>query len=227
MNRFVQATLSLLFILPVVSGISVSCIFASGVAQADQLALPTPDVIAPVIEQKNLVTKIAAGSDHQILVTATDNVAIKNVTLFWRDTGDNMYRNKTMRNVPNTDDYSVTLSAGELRGNGLEYYIEATDQAGNTLLLGYAFSPIAVVVEQPVLNEQVAGASAMDSTTPEKIPEKEYESDKSNKWLWIGLAVLAVGALASSSGGGGDGGGGGTSGGPSGEPTVVINAPVP
>lgn len=227
MNRFVQATLSLLFTLPVVSGISVSCIFVSGVAQADQLALPTADVTAPVMEQKNLVTKIAAGKDHEILVTATDNVAIKNVTLFYRDTGDNMYRNMPMRNVPNTDDYSVTLSTSELHGNGLEYYIQATDHAGNTLLLGYAFSPIAVVVEHPALNEQMASSSVIDSTTPEKIPEKEYESDKSNKWLWIGLAVLAVGALASSSGGGGDGGGGGTSGGPSGEPTVIINAPVP
>lgn len=215
MNRFVQAVISLLFIANIVSG----------VAHADQLALPAADVTAPVMEQKNMVNKIAPGEDHQILVTATDNVAIKNVILFYRNIGDNVYRNKVMRNVPDTDDYSVTFSASELHGDGLEYYIQATDNAGNTLLLGYAFSPIAVLVEHPVVNEQVASSSAMDSTTP----EKKYESEKSYKWLWIGLGVLAVGALASSSGGGGggDGGSGGTSGAPSGDPTVVINAPVP
>jgi hypothetical protein len=215
MNRFAQTALSLLFILNIVSGI----------AHAEQPTLPGADVTAPVMEQKNLVTKIAAGKDHQILVTATDNVAIKNVTLFYRNIGDNMYRNKVMRNAPNTDDYSVTLSASEFHGNGLEYYIQATDNAGNTLLLGYAFSPIAIAVEHPALKEQVASSSVMDSTKP----EKKYESEKSNKWLWIGLGILAVGALAASSddGGGGSGGNSGTSGGASSEPTVVINAPVP
>jgi len=221
MKRFVQAVINLLFILPVVSGI----------AHADQLALPAADVTAPVMEQKNLVTRIEAGKDYQILVTATDNVGVKDVILFYRNTGDKVYQNKVMRHVPNTDDYSLTLSASELRGDGLEYYIQATDQAGNALLLGYAFSPIAVVVEHPPLKEQVASSSAMDSTIPMKTsgtaPEKKYESESSYKWLWIGLGVLAVGALASSGGGGGGGDSGGTSGAPSGEPTVIINAPVP
>jgi len=216
MNRFGQTTIRLLFILTNVSGI----------AHADQLALPAADVTAPTMEQKNLVTKITAGKDHQIVVTATDNVAVKNVILFYRNTGEKIYQTRVMHNVPDTDDYGVTLSASEIQGDGLEYYIQATDPAGNTLLLGYAFSPIAVLVEHPNLKEQVASSSAMDSMTPEKAPEKKYESDKSNKWLWIGLGVLAVGALAASSGGGG-GDGGGSSGGPSGEPSVIINAPVP
>jgi hypothetical protein len=215
MNRFVQAAISLLFILNIVSGI----------AYADQLALPTADVTAPELEQKNLVTKIAAGEDHQILVTATDNIAIKDVVLFYREIGDSMYRNKVMRNIPNTDEYSVTISASEIHGDGLEYYIQATDHAGNTLLLGYAFSPIAVLVEHQAVKEQVASAPAMDTTKP----DKEYESKTSYKWLWIGLGVLAIGAIAAASGGSDDGGGGGgvISSGPSGDPTVVINAPVP
>lgn len=217
MNRFVQAAIILLFILPVVSGI----------AHADQLALSTADVTAPVLEQRNLVTKIAAGEDHQILVTATDNTAIKNVMLFYRVAGENIYQSKVMRNIPNTDDYSITLNASELHSDGLEYYIQATDLAGNTLLLGYAFSPIAVLVEQPVLTEQVASSPAMDLTTPVKKSEKKYESESSYKWLWIGLGVLAVSALASSSGGGGGGDSGGTSSGPGDESTVLISAPVP
>jgi len=215
MNRFVHPAISLLFILSIVSGI----------AHAEQLASTTADVTAPELEQKNLVTKIAAGKDHQILVTATDNVAIKDVVLFYRDIGDSMYRNKVMRNIPNTDEYSVTLSASEIHGDGLEYYIKATDHAGNTLLLGYAFSPIAIHVEHPALTEQVASASTTDTSKS----EKKYESETSYKWLWIGLGVLAIGAIAAASGGGDDGGGSGgvISSGPSGDPTVVINAPVP
>lgn len=209
MKRFFQFTLFALFLLNVVLGTS----------YADELALPATDVTAPVLELKNPISKIEAGKDYQILVTATDNTAVKDVIIFYRVIGSRVYQNKIMRNVPNTDDYTITLSADELQNEGVEYYIQGTDPAGNTLLLGYAFSPIAVAVEQHSYKEQVASSTTLES----KESEKEPKSKETNKWLWIGLGVLAVGAIAASSGGGGGGGGGGSSG----EPTVVVNAPVP
>jgi hypothetical protein len=41
------------------------------------------------------------------------------------------------------------------------------------------------------------------------IEEKKVEKRKTNKWVWIGLGVLATGVIVAALGGGGGGGGGG------------------
>ena len=187
----------------------------TNIAQADRLALPAvTDMTAPVVVQSNYATNIDAGEDHQILVTVTDNIAIKSVILFHRDMGSNEYQTKTMRNIVGTDDYATTISADQLNIDGIEYYIQATDSSDNTLLHGYAFSPIIIPI-----NHQVVDTQSAVSTEPKLTLKKE----KSYKWLWIGLGALAVGAIAA---GGGGGGGGDDSGGNK-EPSIVINAPVP
>ena len=100
----------------------------TNIAQADRLALPAvTDMTAPVVVQSNYATNIDAGEDHQILVTVTDNIAIKSVILFHRDMGSNEYQTKTMRNIVGTDDYATTISADQLNIDGIEYYIQATD----------------------------------------------------------------------------------------------------
>ena len=186
----------------------------TNIAQADQFALPAvTDMTAPVVVQSNYATNIEAGEDHQILVTVTDNIAIKSVTLFHRDIGSNEYQAKTMHNIVGTDNYATTVSADQLNIDGIEYYIQATDSSDNTLLHGYAFSPIIIPIKHQVVDTQSAV-----STEPKLTLKKE----KSYKWLWIGLGTLAVGAIAA----GGGGGGGDDSGGNK-EPSIVINAPVP
>lgn len=40
----------------------------------------------------------------------------------------------------------------------------------------------------------------------EEIPVETVQKRKSNKWLWVGLGVLAAGVLAGAGGGGGDDG---------------------
>lgn len=54
---------------------------------------------------------------------------------------------------------------------------------------------------------------------------EQLEKKKINKWVWVGLGVLAAGVLAASSGGGGDGDGGGGGGDDTG--TIVISGPAP
>ncbi len=190
----------------------------SNPAHADKLALPAADVIAPVVEQNDFVSKIESGKDHKIRVTATDNVAIKSVILYYRDMGAGVYQTKTMHKIIDTDDYETTLDAEEITGDGIEYYIQATDTAGNTLLLGYAFSPLTILVDRHAADIQLADTAA--STVIE--PVKKIEKERSYKWLWIGLGVLAAGAAIAANSGGGDSGSSGSQG-----PTVVVNAPVP
>ncbi|VAX05443.1 hypothetical protein MNBD_GAMMA19-1652 [hydrothermal vent metagenome] len=191
-------------------GVFVLALSITNITQAGQLALPAADIIAPVVTQNNHVSTIEAGEDHQILVTVTDNIAIKSVILFYRGIGNSEYQAKTMRNVAGTDDYGVTISADQVSADGLEYYIRATDSAGNTLLHGYAFSPVTVTISSPLAGTTLTALSK---------PEPKSEKETSYKWLWIGLGVLAVGAVAAGGGGGDDTG--------IEQSTISITAPVP
>lgn len=209
MKRFFHAFINVL----------VLTLLITNIARADQLTLPASvtdpatatDVVAPVVTQNNLVKSIDAGEDHTIFATVTDNIAIKSVILFYRNTGHNDYQTKTMHSMTDTDNYAATISADQIGVDGLEYYIQATDSAGNTLLHGYAFSPITVAINS--VNSPTANTAL--TTASKAAPEKE----KSYKWLWIGLGVLAVGAIAAGSGGDDNGGSEST--------TITIDAPVP
>ncbi len=196
-------------------GALVLTVLITNITQADQLALPAADIVAPAVTQNNHVSTMEAGEDHPIRVTVTDNVAIKSVILFYRGIGHNEYQAKTMHKVSGTDDYAVTINAEQISVDGLEYYIQATDTAGNTLLHGYSFSPVTVTVRSPVADTTLTAFSK-----PE--PKPKLEKEKSYKWLWIGLGALAVGAAVA----GGGGGGGGDDNGPE-QSTISISAPVP
>jgi hypothetical protein len=183
---------------------------------AESLAFPTGDLIAPEIDSPPITEEFSPGQRPIIRATVTDNVGVKSVTIFYRDKGETKFQRKEMTRESDTDEYSATLP--EILAPGIEYYIQATDQAGNTLLHGHTFAPLTLNVltgeSTQGGQETVAGAS------------REEASAKPNqgvsKWVWIGLGVLAVGALA----GGGDGGT--TSGAP--EPdtgTVTITGPTP
>ena len=170
--------------------------------RADQLSLPTSDIIAPEITQEQYIDKVAEGANHEITVTATDNVGVSQVTLYYRSIGTEDYKQQSMDNIANTDDYHATVNADQIKAPGLEYYIQAMDNAGNTLLHGYSFSPLSV----KTVADDTAVASSNSGTA--YFEAEESSSIWSNKWLWIGLGVVAVGLAAG--GGGGGGGGGGT-----------------
>lgn len=160
---------------------------------ADQLSLPSGDLIAPEISQDKYVNTVAQGEDHQITVTVTDNVAVKQVTLYYRTIGTEEYQRMAMANISNTDEYQAAITSDQIKAPGVEYYVQAMDNAGNTLLHGYSFSPLSV---KTVPADTAVAASSNDTTIS---TEKS-----SNKWLWIGLGVLAVGLVAASGGGGDD-----------------------
>ena len=185
---------------------------------AEGLAFPTGDLIAPEIKSPPITEKIPPGERATINAVVTDNVGVKNVTIFYRDMGETTFQRKEMAREAGTDNYSATLP--EIVVPGLEYYIQATDEAGNTLLHGHTFAPLTLNVPPEAIAQQEQGAGA--AAKQEVAAAKPEEEKGVSKWVWIGLGVLAVGALAG--GGGGGGGGGGTTSGPG---TVVITGPNP
>ena len=159
---------------------------------AEGLALPSGDLIAPEIISPPITNKIPPG-DTTIHATVSDNVGVKSVTVFYRNIGATDFQRTEMMREIGTEDYSVTLPA--IMAPGIEYYIQATDQAGNTILHGHTFSPLTLAVSPDVLPQE--GQDAMAVAPQDEKTEKKGVS----KWVWIGLGVLAVGAIAASGGG--------------------------
>ncbi len=169
------------------------------VAHAAELALPSGDLVAPVIKHTPIGENISSGQRAVVKAKVTDNVGVEGVTLFYRDIDTAEFKRLKMKRDLDSDNYTAKLPA--TTSSGIEYYIQATDLAGNTLLFGHSFSPLTISIA-PI----AAGAAAVAVTETKATPTIKEEKKGVSKWVWLGLGVVAVGALA---GGGGGGGGGG------------------
>lgn len=79
-----------------------------------------------------------------ISCTASDNVAIESVTLYYRAVGATQWKTLTM--LKQNDKYSATIFGSELTLDGIEYYIVAKDTI-NSIAKGSAENPYKVVVK--------------------------------------------------------------------------------
>ena len=193
------------------------------ILKAAQLSLPSGDLVAPEVSHEVIADSLEAGSSVQIKATVTDNVGVKSVTLFYRTKGEEDYKRISMNRIGETNEYAVTLGKQDLVEPGIEYYIQAMDLAGNSLLHGYSFSPLAVNVVAPVApTAKVPKAVAEGETIREEPPA---EKKKTNTWIWIAVGALALGVVAAAAGGGGGGDDGGTP--PPDSASVTITAPAP
>jgi len=198
------------------------------VSQVQQLALPSGDLIAPTITFVPPNELVSVGSSQKISAKVTDNVGVQSVTLFYRTVGTESYQRALMSRGGDADHYSTMIF--DVQAPGIEYYIQAVDLAGNTLLKGYSFSPLVINVRRSKISKS---ERVLTEPEPEKVAatptnqeirdtlEKSSKFDSTN-WLWIGLGALAVGGLVAS---GSDSGGGGGSVTPTG--TIIITAPSP
>ena len=194
------------------------------ILKAAQLSLPSGDLVAPEVSHEVIADSLEAGSSVQIKATVTDNVGVKSVTLFYRTKGEEEYKRVNMNRMGESNEYAITLGKMDLVEPGIEYYIQAMDLAGNSLLHGYSFSPLAVNVVAPTAPKAAAPEAVAEGETIRE--EAPAEKKKTKTWVWIALGALAVGVIAAAAGGGGGGGdGGGTTTGDTG--TVVITAPTP
>jgi hypothetical protein len=120
-----------------------------------------------------------------------------------------------MNKVGAGDVYMATIPGAEISEPGVEYYIEATDTAENTILRGFSFSPLVVSV-----GPAVARPTPVEPPTASKEPAKK----KTNTLTYILIGLGAAALIGAASSGGGGGGGGST------EPatgSVDVTAPVP
>ena len=192
------------------------------ILQAAQLSLPSGDLVAPEVSHEVIPDSLEAGSSVQIKATVTDNVGVKSVTLFYRTKGEEDYKRTSMNRIGETNEYAVTLGKEELVEPGVEYYIQAMDLAGNSLLHGYSFSPLVVNVVAPT---GAAAATVAEGETIREEPAAEPKK-KTNIWLWVG-GLLALGVIAAAAGGGGGGDSAAAPPPPDGTGTIVISAPPP
>jgi len=169
-------------------------------AQATERALSSVDLITPTIEHTPIEKDIYAGQKIDIKATVTDNVGIKNVTLFYRDADTVEFKRLKMNRDLDSFVYTAQLTAAD--SSGLEYYIQATDLAGNTLLFGYSFSPLTVaVVPTAVDNIAVTDNSDTHAAVTATPLVEEKKKPGISKWVWVGLGVVVAGAALSGGGG--------------------------
>lgn len=130
-------------------------------------------------------------------------MGVKSVILFYRDSNATEFKrlkmNRDLDSLVYTTQLTVTASPG------LDYYIQATDLAGNTLLFGYSFSPLTIAVT-PAAVDNMAATDNTNAMMVTSAAEAGGEKEKSgiSKWVWIGLGVVAAGAALSGGGGGGN-----------------------
>ncbi len=79
-----------------------------------------------------------------ISCTASDNVAITSVVLYYRAVGTAAW--KTLNMSKQSDKYSATIFGGDLTSDGIEYYIVANDTL-NSIAKGSAETPYTVVIK--------------------------------------------------------------------------------
>ncbi|MCF6363389.1 MAG: hypothetical protein L3J88_08610 [Gammaproteobacteria bacterium] len=189
------------------------------IAHAAELALPSGDLTAPTIKHSPIRKDVPPGQPVDIKATVTDNVGVKEVILFYRESAEADFKRLKMNRDLDSFIYTVTVPVAD--APGLEYYIQATDLAGNTLLFGHAFSPLTITVAPAAAEGSKTGAVAT-METPTASAGKEEKSGVS-KWVWIGLGVVAVGAsLAVAGSGGGD-----DEQPPPSTGTIIISGPAP
>ena len=112
-------------------------------APAGKVYCTAVDTLDPTIYH----TPVNQGYQNNNLIiscTASDNMAIRSVTLYYRTVGADTWKQLTMSKV--NDKYSATVFGSDLSLDGLEYYIVATDGM-NAVSKGTAEVPYRVIIK--------------------------------------------------------------------------------
>ena len=92
------------------------------------VAAATPiDTVKPVMAH-NIVSSAGYGSSVLIQAEVTDNIAVQDVTLYYRTIGETAYTSVAMANVEGNT-YRAAIPATATLPPGVEYYIAASDGA--------------------------------------------------------------------------------------------------
>jgi len=185
-------------------------------AQEAEDGLPLDlDIIAPLIEHQFPMEAAPANTPLPVKAKITDDSGVKRATLFYRrqsDKKDGSYTGIAMQ-LTEQNLYIGIIPGEAVVEPGLEYYIQATDEAGNTVYqYGPSSLPLTVMVDS-----KMAPIPPLLTTGKADTEKRWYQK----WWVWTIVGAVAVGAAASGGGGGG------------GEPepqstsSVTISGPIP
>lgn len=194
---------------------------ANGTSMADDTVLfrGVPDLEGPVVQHTPGKDPAPSGSPVTISATVTDNIGVKYVLVNYRSAGSKEYLQAPMQQLGNSL-YSATIPAVHVQNVALEYYIEAVDLSGNTVLRGLDFQPMIISVTPPVPVN--VAAEPILQTKPGASTQIVTRSEKNNNWIWWTVGAVVAGSAAYAFTRGSDSG--------SNEPTtgsIVITSPQP
>jgi len=179
-------------------------------SMANAAAKSLPDLEGPVIEHAPPADSLQKGDPVTISAKVTDNVGVKSVILNYRLSGTQNYQQIDMTALGSSL-FNGTIPAIRVSIGTMEYYIEATDLSGNTVLRGLNFSPLTFAIKAPQVTQPVIAQPAPSQLKTEK---------KSNSWIWWAVGAVVAGgatyALTRDSGGDGPSTG-----------TIIISSPQP
>lgn len=110
---------------------------------AGKVTATATDTIAPNVYHTP-VNQGYMSNNLVISCTASDNVGISSVTLYYKAVGETVW--KTLVMLKQSDKYSATIFGSELTLDGVEYYIVASD-GRNVINKGSAEKPYTVVIK--------------------------------------------------------------------------------
>lgn len=194
---------------------------AVGVASAQ-----ITDSDAPVVIHRQAESAGVAGDLQTFLARVSDDFEVSRVTLFYRQSAEGGFQEIPMRSLLDSiGEYMIAIETDISEYPGLQYYIEAEDNSGNTASRGYAYAPIVLPLEAPV----APPVQVTQAPTASQAPTDTAVSKIGTREILMGLgALVLLGALAGGGGGGGSSDGGTTTPPPTGDTvtlTIVSDGP--
>ncbi|MEC4677878.1 MAG: hypothetical protein VST69_03890 [Nitrospirota bacterium] len=203
------------------------------------------DIFAPLIRHQPIEEALQSGGTYKIEARVSDNIGVTEVILYYRTQGQEIYSSINMETIWRGE-YTTHIPKEDIEVPGIEYYIQASDQAGNISQRAFPFSPLTIDVfvapkdkstdpvppppvaqkkEKILMSEILSVEREPFALSTEKPVETQAISEKKpwyKKW-WVWTIALAVvgGVAAAGSGGGGGGAGAPTTG------SIDVSGPVP
>jgi len=129
-------------------------------ANSSNIASAAPiDNIFPVLKHSP-VTGAKAGNQITISATATDNIEVAAVKLYYKTAGDSEFKTKEMTLSATANLYVSVIPADAVKAAGVEYYVTAGDADGNVSYSGTQQVPHRIEVNR---------AAYISGVTPSKI----------------------------------------------------------
>lgn len=154
------------------------------------------DLVPPIVRHSP-PTRIMHGGKMVIMAIVEDESDISLVNLWYKAPGKGKYTRIRMERS-DSKTYQVSIEVTKGFKEGIEYYIEATDQSGNVGTDGNKVMPYFVGISE---------LPDIPRLTKEDKPDVKISKRSwwRNPWFWVGVVVVGGAATAATGSGGGDG----------------------